>query len=55
MLIFLSDGYFSSINALRELRAMCQQRKPYLIVRERDPAKGAISLHRGRRRIQTQS
>ena len=44
--VFLSDGYFSSANAMRELRAALDLRMPLLFVRETHAAKGGVSMER---------
>ena len=44
VLVFLSRGYFTSRNCLREIRACKKMKKPLILVHERDPAKGGISL-----------
>ena len=43
ILIFLSGGYVTSKNCLRELRAAVAQQKPLLVVRETEDKKGRIS------------
>ena len=43
-LIFLSDGFFSSVSTLRELRAACDLGKPLVLVLEEDPKHGGAPL-----------
>ena len=44
VLIFLSRGYLTSRNCLRELDYAIAQRKPLVVVHEADPSKGGLSL-----------
>ena len=44
ILIFLSRGYLTSKNCLRELDYAIAQRKPLVVVHEADPSKGGLSL-----------
>ena len=44
VLIFLSRGYFLSINCLREVRAAVEMQKPIILVHESDASKGGASL-----------
>ena len=43
-MIFLSLGYFSSRNCLREVVATMEKEKPNLFVHEADPSKGGAPL-----------
>jgi len=42
--MFLSQGYFSSRNCMREVMAVLKLKKPYLFVQEPDPSKGGAPL-----------
>ena len=44
ILIFLSRGYFYSINCMREAQASTDQKKPVVLLREDDLNKGGITL-----------
>ena len=44
MLVFLSVGYFESLNCRRELYAALGSNRPFIPVREADPAKGGASI-----------
>jgi len=44
VLMFLSQGYFSSRNCMREVMAVLKLKKPYLFVQEPDPSKGGAPL-----------
>jgi len=44
VLMFLSKGYFSSRNCLREIRCAVQLRKPIVLVHEANEAKGGLTL-----------
>ena len=46
LLVILSDGYFQSKNCLRELNAALDTDTPLVLVHERDPARGGLSLER---------
>lgn len=47
-LIFLSRGYFSSRNCLREVRACKERKKPILLVHETDDTKGGLTIEEAR-------
>ena len=40
ILMFMTLGYFTSKNCLREVHATLDQEKPYVLVRETDPDRG---------------
>ena len=44
VLVFISQGYFSSKNCMRELEATVQQGKRLILVRETELAKGGLTL-----------
>lgn len=48
VLVFLSRGYFTSRNCLREARASMQRNKPILLVHETDASKGGFTLEEAR-------
>ena len=44
ILVFISRGYFYSINCMREAKATTHQKKPVVLLREDDVSKSGISL-----------
>ena len=53
VLIFLSDGYFDSLNCMRELRAAYTYRKPVIVVRQKARMHGGLPLADFRRQCRT--
>ena len=51
IVIFVSDGYFTSKNCMRELAQCVAKRKPLITVIEADPAKGGLSLAQAKQQL----